>query len=159
MRNTVIILLLFGMGFTMGCKKDSKVTDIINLSASMKCKVNGSQWTAITRVTTLQGSNLLVNGTTSTSGTDALNITVFNAGVGTFNLSTAVPVSTQFSATYTNDTGTTDSLYTAYSGTVTITKFDQTNKRVSGSFSFQAKNMALASKTITEGTFTELEYQ
>ena len=158
MRNTVIIILIIGLGFTMGCKKDSKITDIVNLSASMKCKVNGSQWTALSRVTTLQGTTLLVNGTGSL-GSDVLNITVPSAGVGTFNLSTVQPISAQFSATYTNDTGNTDSLYTATSGTVTITKFDQTNKRVSGTFSFTARNLAMATKTITEGTFTELEYQ
>ena len=158
MRISIFAILLVGVFFTISCKKDSKITDVINLSASMKAKVNGTQWTALTRVTTVQGSNLIVNGTGSL-GSDVLNVTIFGTTPGTYTLSTTAPVSTQFSATYTNDTGNTDSLYTAYTGTVTITKFDATSKRVSGTFSFTAKNLALVTKTITEGSFTELEYQ
>ncbi len=158
MKNQLICLLsIVTVLFVFGCKKDSKITDIINPGASMKCKVNGTSWSAVSRVTTLQSNKFIVNGTGSL-GSDVLNVTFFGATTGTYNLNTTQG-QVQFSATYTNDTGNTDSLYTAYEGTATLTKVDTTNKKVSGTFTFKAKNMQMNNKNITEGTFTDLVYQ
>ena len=154
MRNSIIAILLVGVVFSISCKKDSKITDLVNFSASMKCKVDGTQWSSLTRVTTL-GNPTTVNGT---NGNSVLNVTILGNTTGTYTLNTNAGTF-QFSATYTNDSGTTDSLYTAYNGTATISSIDATNKRISGTFSFQAKNTAMNQKTVTEGTFKDLEYQ
>lgn len=156
MKRIVFLLFAAGIIFSMSCKKDSKVTDIINLSASMKCKINGTQWTAVTRLTTKQGNSFTINGTGSL-GNDVLNIVVLGTTPGTYNL-TITPVLVQMSATFANGTNA-DSLYTANEGTVTISSVDTTNKKISGSFSFKAKNIASNLKNITEGAFTNLIYQ
>ena len=157
MKKITLFILISGLLFTFSCKKDSKITDIVNVSASMKCKINGTSWTAITRVTTKQGNTFLINGTGSI-GSEVLNITVLGTTTGTYTLD---PLSslTQFSANLTNSSGVTDSLYTAYEGTVTLSSVDTTSKKISGSFSFKAKNMLLNNKQITDGTFTSLTYQ
>lgn len=157
MKISVFVLLSIA-AFMFSCKKDNDIADIINPAASMKCKVNGNLWTSISRVTTKQGNTFLINGTGSL-GSDVLNITTFGISTGAYNLTTTIPVQTQFSATFTNNTGTTDSLYTAYEGTVNLTKVDTVNKKISGNFSFKAKNLSLLNKNITEGTFEELTYQ
>lgn len=153
MKNTKFLILIFVIAFSFACKKDSKITDIINPSASLKCKVNGVDWTAQTRLTTMQSNKFIINGTVGTSGSNILNITIFGANTGTY-----ITVPTQFLATYTNDTGVGDSLYTSTEGTVTLSKVDTTNKRISGTFSFKAKNPQLLNKQITAGTFTDLAY-
>lgn len=159
MKKITFFAIISILAFTFACKKDSKITDIINLEASMKCKVNGASWSALSRVTTKQGNTFLINGTV---GSDVLNITILGISTGTYTLSTTVPVSAQFSATYTNSTSTSDSLYTAYEGTVTLSSVDTTSKKISGTFSFKAKNptnLLLPNKNITEGTFSHLIYQ
>ncbi len=156
MKKSTLFILIAIFAFTYSCKKDSKIAEIINPTASMKCKINGSSWSALTRVTTKQGNTFLINGTV---GSDILNITVLGIATGTYNLTTYMPVQTQFSANYTNNTNSTDSLYTAYEGTVTLTSVDTSSKKISGTYTFKAKNLLLITKSITEGTFTNLVYQ
>ena len=157
MKKITLIILICGLLFSLSCKKDSKITDLINVSASMKCKINGTSWSAVTRVTTQQGNNFLINGTGSL-GNDVLNVTIIGNTTGTYNLTTNTPPQIQMSANFANGTSP-DSLYTATEGTVTLSSVDVTNKKISGSFSFKAKNMALNNKNITEGTFSNLIYQ
>jgi hypothetical protein len=158
MKKSTLLLLIPIIIFSFACKKDSKIADIINPTASMKCTINGTPWSAITRVTTKQGNTFLINGTGSL-GNDVLNITVLGTTPGTYTLSTYSPPQTQFSATYTNSTSSTDSLYTAYEGTVTLSSVDTTAKKISGTYTFKAKNLLLLNKSITGGTFTNLVYQ
>ncbi len=153
MKNSKILILITIIAFSFACKKDSKIANIINPTASMKCKVNGADWSAQTRVTTMQSNKFIINGTTGTSGSNVLNITIFGTTTGTY-----INVPTQFLATYTNDTNASDSLFTATEGTVTLSKVDTVNKRISGTFSFNAKNAQLLNKQITAGTFTDLAY-
>ena len=156
MKKSTLIIFITLITFSFACKKDSKIADIVNPTASMKCKINGSSWSALTRVTTKQGNTFLINGTV---GSDALNITILGITTGTYNLTTYMPVQTQFSGNYTNSTSATDSLYTAYEGTCTLSSVDTSAKKISGTFSFKAKNLLLNTKNITEGTFTNLIYQ
>ena len=156
MKKIIILIFVSGIIFSISCKKDSKITDIVNLSASMKCKINGTSWNSVTRVTTKQGNSFLINGT---NGGDVLNVTVLDTTTGTYNLTTTIPVQTKMSATFTNSSSKPDSLYTSYEGTVTISSVDYTNKKISGTFSFKAKNLLMNEKNFTEGTFTNLIYQ
>lgn len=160
MKKITLLLLVSGIIFSMSCKKDTKITDIINPGASMKCNIGGASWSAVSRVTTKQGNKFIITGTGS-MGSDVLNVTIFGATTGTYNLTTTLPIQTQMSGTFTKSTST-DSLYTAYEGTATLSSVDTTNKKISGTFSFKAKNLShplLSNMIITSGTFTNLIYQ
>jgi hypothetical protein len=125
----------------------------------MKCNIDGVSWSAVSRVTTKQGNKFIITGTGS-MGSDVLNVTIFGATPGTYTINPQ-ELNIHASATYTNSTSS-DSLYTAYEGTATLSSVDTTNKKISGTFSFKAKNLlhlALANKIITSGTFTSLIYQ
>jgi len=157
MKKSKLFILITIIAFSFSCKKDSKITDIINPSASMKCKIDGVDWIAQIRETILQSNKFIINGTT---GSNVINVTTIGTTTGTYNLSITIPIQTQFSATFTNSTSS-DSLYTAYEGSVTLSAVDTTNKKISGTFSFKAKNLLhplLNDKNITAGTFTELSY-
>lgn len=157
MKKTILFALLSLILFSMSCKKDSDVTDIINLQASMSCKINGSPWSATTRYTIKQGNTFLINGSANL-GSELMNITFLGTTPGTYIID---PLNTlvEASASFTNSALVTDSLYTATSGTFILSSVDTTNKKISGSFSFQSTNTLLKIKTISEGVFTNLSYQ
>lgn len=156
MKNTRFLILIIVIVFSFACKKDSKITDIINPTASMKCKVNGADWSAQTRVTTIQSNKVIVNGTGSL-GSDVLNVTTFGITTKTYTIDPYNAI-VEFSASFTNDTNKPDSIYTATEGTVTLSKVDTVNKRISGTFAFKGKNTLLLNKQITAGSFTDLAY-
>ena len=154
MKKTCLFFFLSALIFSMSCTKD---TNSLLGGASMSCNINGTAWNAITRVSTKQANSFLINGS-SLFGNDLLNITVLGISPGSYNLNPLLG-QVQASATYTNSISKTDSLYTAFSGTVTLTSVDLVNKKISGTFSFLARNINLATKTISEGTFNNLSYQ
>ncbi|MCX7863113.1 MAG: DUF6252 family protein [Bacteroidales bacterium] len=156
MRTSIIIFASI-IAFS-SCKKDSKINDIVNPTASFTCKINGTQWTAITRVTRKENNKFIITGTGSL-GSDVLNITTFGIEKKTYTLS-PVDGKTEFSATFTNDTQTTDSLYQALYGTVAITALDTVNKKISGTFQFRTSKIInpLIIKEITNGSFNNLTY-
>jgi hypothetical protein len=92
-------------------------------------------------------------------GSDVLNITTFGIEKKTYTLS-PIDGKTEFSATFTLDTQTTDSLYQALTGTVTITALDTVNKKISGTFQFRAGKVInpLLIKEVTNGSFNNLSY-
>jgi hypothetical protein len=157
MKKAAFLILVSGLIFSSVCCKKSSVSDVVAPSASMSCKINGVTWTSVTRYTARQGNTFLINGT-STLVSDALNVTVLGISTGTYNLD---PLAGQVkaSATFTNKASITDSLYTAYAGSVTLSAVDTVNKKISGTFSFDARNLSLAIKKITAGTFSNLKYQ
>lgn len=155
MKNTFLLIALIAL-FFVACQKDGDGTPVqINPNASMSCKIDGVSWTALTRVSTLTAGNFIING--STLFGDALNISTLGDTTGTYTLGT---LSYHSSATYSPNATNPDSLYQAINGTVTITEIDATNKRVSGTFSFNCTNALNSSltKAITEGQFTDLKY-
>ncbi|OFX39018.1 MAG: hypothetical protein A2X08_17850 [Bacteroidetes bacterium GWA2_32_17] len=156
MKKSKLFILITIIAFSFSCKKDSKITDIINPSASMKCKIDGVDWTAQIRETNLQSNKFIIIGTT---GSSVLNVTIIGITTGTYIID-PLAAQVQASATYTNSTST-DSLYTAYEGSVTLSSVDTTNKKINGTYSFKAKNLLhplLNDKNITGGSFTELSY-
>jgi|YNPMSStandDraft_2_1061718.scaffolds.fasta_scaffold07381_4 hypothetical protein len=156
MKNAILIVI--SIILLTNCKKDSKINDIVNPTASFTCKINGTTWTAITRVTRKESNKFIITGTSSL-GSDALNIVTFGTEKKTYNLS-PIDGKTEFSATFTNDTQITDSLYQAVNGTVTITSLDTTNKKISGTFQFITSKIVnpLIIKEITSGSFNNLTY-
>ncbi len=153
----VIFVSLICLGF-LSCKKDSKLNDVINPTASFTCKINGTNWSAITRVTRKEGNKFIITGTGSL-GSDVLNITTFGIETGTYILS-PLDGKTEFSATFTMDTQNTDSLYQAVNGTVQLTMVDTVNKKISGTFQFRSSKVInpLLIKEVTNGSFSNLKY-
>ena len=154
-RLSVILLVIISL---VACKKDSKVSDIINPTASFGCKINGTSWSAVTRVTRRQGNKFILTGTGSL-GKDVLSITTLGITAKTYTLD---PINSivEFSATFTMDTNTTDSLYQAVNGTVILTAVDTVNKKISGTFSFRTSKVLnpLLIKEVTSGAFSNLIY-
>jgi len=148
-------MALVGLVMT-SCSEDGDGTPvIINPNAKMMCKIDGVQWTALTRVTTNTAGGFSINGSALQS--DALDITIVGETTGTYTLGT---MQFNFSASYSPVASNTDSLYTAINGTVVLSEVDQTNRRISGTFNFNAINVknAALNKSITEGLFTSLSY-
>ncbi|GAB4452028.1 MAG: hypothetical protein Fur0028_07560 [Bacteroidales bacterium] len=153
------ISLIFATALSLfACKKDSKITDVINPTASFSCKINNVSWSAITRVTRKQGNTFVITGTGSL-GNDVLNITTFGTNAQTYHLD-PINGQTQFSATFTMDTNNNDSLYQAVNGTVILTTVDTVNKKISGTFSFRSSKVIspLTIKDVTNGSFNNLTY-
>jgi len=153
----ILFFALVALSFS-ACKKDSKISDIVNPSASFSCKINGTSWSAITRVTRREGNKFIITGTGSL-GSDVLNITTFGIAQQTYTLN-AANSQVEFSGTFTTDTNTSDSLYQAVNGTVTLTAVDTVNKKISGTFTFKASKIIspLQLKDVTNGTFSNLNY-
>lgn len=155
MKKICFVLALVGM-MAASCTKDGDGTPtIINPNAKMTCKIDGAQWTALTRVTTNTAGGFSINGSALQS--DALDITIVGETTGTYTLGT---MQFNFTASYSPVASNTDSLYTAINGTVVLSEVDQTNRRISGTFFFNAINVSnnALNKSITDGVFTSLSY-
>lgn len=155
MKKSLVFIAIIALFFA-GCQDDGDSTPVsINPNASMTCKIDGVQWTALTRVTTHTSGNFLINGTTFNG--DALNISTLGDTTGTYTLGT---LSYHSSATYSPKASDPDSLYQALNGTVVITEIDATNQKISGTFQFNCVNALNQSLNIaiTEGQFTSLKY-
>jgi hypothetical protein len=140
------------------------------LLGTMSANVNGSSWISTIHGATVNGTNLTITGTSAnvsggTSGTaDAIILTLQNVtGTGTFS----GPINA--TAIYTQASligGTQNTWASAVPGgncTVVITKLDQSNKKISGTFSFVANaapgGTATGSKSVNSGSFTNLNIQ
>jgi hypothetical protein len=131
----------------------------------MTANVNGTAWNSIMHVATMDSTNLTITGTVPnlTGITQIIALNLMNVtGPGTFTgpadatgvfMATAL-VGVQNIWASGGPTG---------NCTVTITNFDVVNNKVSGTFSFTAfpdpSTSAFGTKTITNGTFTNLNIQ
>lgn len=155
MKRIFAIVSLVGL-MAASCADDGDGTPvIINPNAKMTCKIDGAQWTALTRVTTNTAGGFSINGSALQS--DALDITIVGESTGTYTLGT---MQFNFTASYSPVASNTDSLYTAINGTVVLSEVDQTNRRVSGTFNFNAINVSnnALNRSVTEGVFTSLAF-
>ncbi len=152
----VLFLMAAVMILAASCKDDDgNPNPIINPTAKLSCKIDGNSWSAVTRVSTNTQGTFVINGSTLTS--DALNITIVGETPATYSLGT---MQYGFSATYSPVASNTDSVYQAINGTVVLSEVNTTDKKISGTFNFNAvnvKNLSLT-KSVTEGVFTALYY-
>jgi hypothetical protein len=136
---------------------------------TMSASVNNIPWNAAVPVATIQNGTLTITGSTAnTSGGtisgEAIFLTIPNAtGLGTFN----GPVNAIASFTQGSISGGAQSSWSSVipvsSCFITITKFDQVNQKISGTFSFSANPVpntsATGTKVVNNGTFTDLNLQ
>lgn len=179
-RTLVILFVSTFILFTTGCKKEENPVNPDNGgntqtgAGTMSCKVDGENWSATqipnspypaafanletqTNYTllTITGSQITGTSSASTIYLSLLNI----SSTGEYNLGAMTSYSgNQGIATiaYSDGKGFGTTGETEYIGKVTITKFDQTNKIVSGTFYFTAKGLsggATGKKVITDGKF------
>lgn len=178
---TLVILVVSAIVlFTTGCKKEENPVNpgdggnTQTGAGTMSCKVDGENWSATqipsspypaafanleTRsnytLLTITGSQITGTSSASTIYLSLLNI----SSTGEYNLGAMTSTSgNQGIATmgYSDGKGYGTTGETEYIGKVTITKFDQTNKIVSGTFYFTAKGItggATGKKVVTEGKF------
>jgi len=143
---SVVVLIIVA-----SCKKDSNI-----LTASMTAKINLNAWDASLRVTVLQGGNFIITGTSLTG--EIIEITTYGSAQGTYILQTLPPI-VQFTALYKENATVLDqNAFAATSGQVFISKIDATEKKISGTFNFDARDLGLNTVSITQGTFTDLIY-
>ena len=132
---------------------------------NMSATVNGSPWNSVVHGATLDNTDLNITGTIPnlTGSTELIMLNITNVtGPGTFNAPNAMGIFTSVSAM-----GGGQSVWASGGPfgncTVNITNFDTTNKKVSGTYSFTAHpdptSSASGTKTITNGTFTNLNIQ
>lgn len=143
-------------------------------AGTMSCKVDGENWSAtqipsspypaaFANLETQSNYTLLTITGTQISGTSSAStiyLSLLNvSSTGEYNLGAMTGTSgNQGIATmgYSDGKGYGTTGETEYIGKVTITKFDQTNKIVSGTFYFTAKGIsggATGKKIVTEGKF------
>ncbi|MPM08079.1 hypothetical protein SDC9_54391 [bioreactor metagenome] len=155
MKKFFAVFVLIGL-LVASCADDGDGTPtIINPNAKLTCKIDGATWTALTRVTTNTAGGFSING--SALQGDALDISIVGETTGTYTLGT---LQYNFTASYSPVASNSDSLYTAINGTVVLTTVDQTARRISGNFNFNAINVKnnTLSIAVTDGVFESLSY-
>lgn len=127
----------------------SKTTTVIPGSASnsgsaniLSCKINGATYTAAYVSASYQYIQLMLVGSSGDYLTKLDFTAVVSGKVGTYDLTN--------NANYTLN----KKISMATSGTLNLTKFDATNRLVSGTFSYTTQD----SIKITEGIFTDVAY-
>ena len=156
MKTINLLLIIIAVAFIFSnCDKDED-NPIIN-NASMSAQVDGSEWSAITRVTVLKNNKFIITGT-SVSGT-VINVTILGITTGTYTL-TLDSLTAQFSGLYQpSATSPTEDNYIVKSGKVVISEINTSDKKISGTFEFAAKNILSGEeKSITNGVFNYLKY-
>lgn len=141
------------------------------LLGTMSATVNGAPWLSMIQAAQVSGDTLTITGTSAdltggTSGSGDVIVLMLQhvTGPGTFSNQTgAMGIYTTVSLTGGGSTPPTWITAILGSCTVTITKFDKTAKKITGTFSFKANPMpgtsSSGTKTITNGAFTNLMYQ
>ncbi|MES2780226.1 MAG: hypothetical protein V4651_10055, partial [Bacteroidota bacterium] len=164
-----LISIVSLLGIT-SCQKDSDVFEEENLPQpavfTYKATISGSVWTATQNISLLvknsssspnkemrilanssDGKQLgirLADASTGVSG-DGIAVRTYSLGIGSSD------------ATFAYSTNGSNSYVGAY-GTVTITKSDATNKKLSGTFSCTLVNTAGDTLRVTGGVITDLPY-
>lgn len=115
-------------------------------TGTFTCKIDGTTFSATTTSGTAVAPLLTFSGT---SGTNVITIVHNGAfAIGTYPVASAAPM------TYANAG---NNCISTSDGTLTFTQFDTTNKKISGSFSFNC-TIPGGGSAITEGIFSNLSY-
>lgn len=132
-------------------------------------KINGEDFVATSSSiessysTTSLGNEFNISGITTTG--KSISIQIINPAVATFPASFNISNLTLLQ--YTDTSLGTNGAFSSYNqttdvstGTVTITKFDTTNNKVSGTFSFTAYNSTdTTTRSITNGVFNNITFE
>ncbi|MFH2141618.1 MAG: DUF6252 family protein [Bacteroidota bacterium] len=150
----ISILVIIILTALFACKKENLVTN-----ASMSATIDGTSWTAITRVSNhFVSTNIFTISGTSVNG-EVLAITIRGSEEGTYTSATSIDsLSAQVGAIFQPSASSpSENNFFSKSGTVTISDIDTDNMLISGTFSFELTKLS-ETKTITTGKFSQLKY-
>ncbi|MBN2681717.1 MAG: hypothetical protein JXR58_04365 [Bacteroidales bacterium] len=149
---TITIFAFFSLLILISsCNKD----DVFE--ASMSASIDGTSWSAVTRVTKKTNGKFIITGTSTDQ--KVIVLTVYGVNEGTYELSAGMDsVDFQFSAVYQPEASSpSENNYLSKSGTIKISKLDTENQRISGTFNFSATKLS-ETITISNGEFKDLKY-
>jgi hypothetical protein len=170
---SILTLLVLTLAFTTTSCDNEPIDPAIDLSAGngsssvFTAKIDGSNFVADETIgdytETAIGNQLIIGGLSSSGKT--ISFQIINPAIGTFPASME-STSLNLLQYYDASIGATGGAFSSYNpitdssiGTVTITSFDTTNNKVSGTFSFEAYNISNSTtKSITAGVFTNIEF-
>ncbi len=150
--NVFLIAIIASSMIFSSCKKDDDDDDdgTPTPSASMTCKINGTPWSAIIKLTNKIDNTFSIKGTSILG--EIVLVTINHLEEGTYNYDVTNLTDANVAYTSVNLTA-----YAPISGTITITKVDEVNKKISGTFNGNNVNLS-DTKNITEGKFENLSY-
>jgi len=125
------------------CKKDKKDP---STTSGLSAKVDGTAKTSKSLIAVYYQSEKTLQIISTVGGTESIGLMISDIKTGTFDIANDGVIATYATTSSFDDT------YLGNSGSATVTAFG--NGTVSGTFSFTAKTVAGATKTITEGKFT-----
>ena len=170
---SILKLLILTLAFTTVSCDDEPVDPALDLTAGnssnslFTAKIDGTNFVAAQTIgdfsETALGDQLIISGLTNNG--KSISLQIINPSVGTFPASTE---SSNLSLLQYFDTamGSINGAFSSFNpltstsiGTITITNFDRTNDKVSGTFSFSAYNISNSTtKLVTDGIFTNVEF-
>jgi len=144
----MIIPMIIGLN---SCSKSNSV-----LPNKMSAKIDGKDWQSLLRTTKILNNTFSIIATSNTG--ESIEITILGVVPKAYNFVALPP---EFNAIYkATASASTQDIFNSANGTVTLTKVDEVNRLISGTFQFQVKNLATppVTKSITAGQFTDLSY-
>lgn len=149
----ILVLIVFSV-FIQSCKKDEKTTTPVTPTAGITAKINGKSFTDDGTTEAFKNSTI----STSIYAINTAETSSIGIGFGAVTTGTYTIGSGNHGATYkAYDVNGNDTAYSATQGSFVITKYDLTNNKLSGTFSFTATNSATGrTVAITEGVITDI---
>jgi len=151
-KNIILVLFAVALLFMVSCEKAK------TFLPKMEAVIGGEQWSAITRKTNLSTNGYFTIIGTSKSG-EILEITIRGDQEKIYNLN---PLSGELecNAVYKEAISmSTDDIYNSYSGTVNLYTVNNSDKRISGTFSFKmTRTSSIDTLSVKSGEFSSLSY-
>jgi hypothetical protein len=150
-----VVLLMVSVLVLGSCQK---IKDEL-LSSEMTATLDGSDWVANKRVTTLKDNIFTINGNAA-DGT-SLSIIIDGSDEGVYSINILEPKNC--TAIYKETlSSTSEDAFVALRGEATVTEINTSKKEISGTFSFVFKKAELSfsadSVIVTNGVFKNLNY-
>ncbi len=158
MKKQIILLAIATISIAFfSCTKDEVQDAAASVTtASMSATVNDTTWTTITRVTKKfhTPESFVITGTSTDQKVMVITIRGIEKGIYTTSLQLEDPSAQVGGAWRANSTN-----YFSNAGTVELTKLDTTNKKISGTFSFDLISQTdLVGFKVKNGKFDNLSY-
>jgi hypothetical protein len=151
-KNVFPFLLAIMMVTFFSCKKDSSDPTPDSITPGFSAKVQGTTWTGTTYAAAHFGFNNVTQITANKSGTsDQIVLAFTGSATGTYtfsdtNLGSAVIGSVAYTSLFSD----------IPVGSIVITKYDDSKKLISGTFSFDGESFDGIVFHFTEGKFTNI---
>ena len=143
MRSFAIIAICLALSTGLG--SCDKVNDV--LTSYFRVTIDGTAWTAGATTGTALAGRLTIAGSSLTGGRIVNLLVPADIQPGEYSLDAIGAYTAQYKPDGVN-------IYTATSGTLTITRHDVATKEIVGTFSFDALNVGGNTAALTSGSFS-----